>query len=145
MERDTWSVLDILSITSLSLDNALLQGVLKIANFLNLLKWKDEKIFSLYYFGNDFIFVFKNTQYIRRNSPADATQLPIVAVDTMHIKCNNGASFYPWIRCQILLRKMSFNQSFIDLHFVGTVRKEPLSIVEFSLAEKVMINKIRMM
>jgi len=51
------------------------------------------------------------------NPPENETLLPIVANDTMHIKCNNGPSFYPCIGCQILLLKMSLNHSFIKPAF----------------------------
>jgi len=74
----------------------------------------------------------------------DATLLPIVAIDTMHIKCNNGPSFYLCIRCQILLLKMSFNQGIIKLAFSWhTSNGTGSSISEFLLAEKVMINTIQ--
>jgi len=74
----------------------------------------------------------------------DATLLPIVAIDTMHIKCNNGPSFYLCIRCQILLLKMSFNQGIIKLAFSWhTSNGTGSSTSEFSLAEKVMINTIQ--
>lgn len=79
MERDTWSILDILSPSALRPDNALL--------------------------GRE------------SNPPENETFVPIVANDTMHIKCNNGPSFYPCIGCQILLLKMSLNHSFIKPAF----------------------------
>jgi len=101
-----------LSISALSSDNALIQGVSYIIRVFSWGKYKNLNAFNKFllalknyikkvplifdhYFQGCIFVLFAHPPGWGRIPPADATQLAVVAVDTMHIKCNNGPSFYP--------------------------------------------------